>query len=88
MLGVAYKKNVDDMRESPAVRVMELLEGRGAGSPTTIPTCRSRRPIAARERRGLGVPLTAEAIAGADAVLILTDHTAIDYQAWCARRSW
>jgi UDP-N-acetyl-D-glucosamine dehydrogenase len=80
VLGVAYKKDVDDMRESPAVRVMELLEEKGARityHDPYVPVAESHR---AHGKTWKGVPLTDEAIANADLVLVLTDHTAIDYQ--------
>lgn len=79
VLGVAYKKNVDDMRESPALRVMQLLEKKGA-------KIRYHDPYVAEaithdgKARWSSVPLTDEAIADADAVLILTDHQGLDYQ--------
>ena len=46
VLGIAYKKNIDDMRESPAVEIMELLRGRGATCRTATRTCRSSRRCA------------------------------------------
>ncbi|WP_373049172.1 nucleotide sugar dehydrogenase [Vulgatibacter sp.] len=79
VLGVAYKKDVDDMRESPAVRVIELLEGKGAKisyHDPYVPEAESHRS----GKKWQGVALTDEAIANADAVLVLTDHTNVDYQ--------
>lgn len=81
MLGVAYKKNVDDMRESPALRLIELVEERGATVEFhdphihVIPMTREHADLAGRR----SVPLTAEQIATYDAVLIATDHDAVDY---------
>ncbi len=81
VLGVAYKKNVDDMRESPALRLIELLEARGAEvafhDPLVpeIPPTREYTALAGRRSR----PLTGELVAGQDAVLIATDHDAVDY---------
>jgi UDP-N-acetyl-D-glucosamine dehydrogenase len=47
VLGVAYKADISDWRESPAVKVIELLQNAGAASPTTTRTCpRSRRRLA------------------------------------------
>ncbi|MBM6594307.1 nucleotide sugar dehydrogenase [Microvirga pudoricolor] len=81
ILGVAYKKNVDDMRESPSLKLIELIEARGAAVdfhdphvPALPPT---RRHGALTGRRS--VDLTASALAGYDAVLIATDHDAVDY---------
>jgi len=75
-LGVAYKKDVDDPRESPAAEIIELLGQRGARvayHDPLVPRFRS----CGRELEG--VPLGAEALAEADLVLILTDHSAVDY---------
>ena len=81
LLGLAYKKNVDDTRESPALRLIELLEHRGAlvdyhdPHVLRIPPTRHYGPIAGRE----SVTLTAEAVAAYDGVVIVTDHDAVDY---------
>ena len=79
VLGAAYKKDVDDARESPAIRVMELLEEKGAHvvyHDPYLPIVESHRTPG---KAWKGVPLTDEAIANADAVVILTEHTSIDY---------
>jgi UDP-N-acetyl-D-glucosamine dehydrogenase len=77
VLGVAYKKDIDDMRESPALDVMRLLEERGAHVDYHDPWVPSYREDGhARE----GVPLTEEILEQADAVVIVTDHSNIDYQ--------
>jgi UDP-N-acetyl-D-glucosamine dehydrogenase len=79
VLGIAYKKNVDDTRESPAVEIMELLAGRGAQlaySDPHVPVFPKMRA----HRFGLAsVALTPEAIAGYDALVLATDHDAFDY---------
>lgn len=80
VLGVAYKRDVDDVRESPAIRVMELLEEKGAQvvyHDPYVPLATSHRDPA---RVWKGIPLTDAAIENAEAVLILTDHEAIDYE--------
>jgi UDP-N-acetyl-D-glucosamine dehydrogenase len=81
MLGLAYKKNVDDMRESPALTLIELLEGQGAAvsyhDPFIARIKPSREHGALADRRS--VPLTPKRIAAADAVLVVTDHDGIDY---------
>ena len=79
VLGAAYKKDVADARESPAIRVMELLEEKGAHvvyPDPSLPIVESHRTPG---KAWKGVPLTDEAIANADAVVILTEHTSIDY---------
>ena len=77
VLGVAYKKNIDDMRESPALDVIRLLEERGA-------TVDYHDPFVPKFREGdhevSGVALTDEALRQADAVVIVTDHDGVDYQ--------
>lgn len=81
MLGLAYKKNVDDMRESPALILFELLEKEGAKVAYHDPFIPAVKP--SREHGHLtgrrSVPLTAKSLSGADAVLIVTDHDAVDY---------
>ncbi|SLN22813.1 UDP-N-acetyl-D-glucosamine 6-dehydrogenase [Oceanibacterium hippocampi] len=83
LMGVAYKKNVDDMRESPALKLFELLEARGAlvdfHDPFVpqIPETREHPEFAGRT----SVSLTTEALAGYAVALICTDHDDVDYEA-------
>lgn len=81
MLGLAYKKNVDDMRESPALTLIELLEHAGAKVAYHDPFIPAVKP--SREHGNLegrkSVALSPRSIAAADAVLIVTDHDSIDY---------
>ena len=77
VIGVAYKKNIDDIRESPALDVMRLLEERGAQIEYHDPFIASYREDG-HERHG--VELTDELLERADAVVIVTDHAGIDYQ--------
>ena len=76
-LGVAYKKDIDDWRESPALKVLELLERDGAAIDYHDPLVASLQDESGRLRRS--VPLTAGALQSADCVLILTDHSGIDW---------
>jgi UDP-N-acetyl-D-glucosamine dehydrogenase len=79
VLGIAYKKDVDDMRESPAVRIIELLQERGAQVVYHDPFV-PRVPKMRQHRLDMvSVPLTDEALEGADAVVIATDHSTVDY---------
>jgi UDP-N-acetyl-D-glucosamine dehydrogenase len=74
-LGVAYKKNSSDARESPAIRVVQSLAALGAQVETVdghVPV--EQVPTAARQ-----VQLTVDSVRGADAVVVLTDHDDIDY---------
>lgn len=83
ILGIAYKKNVDDMRESPALRLIELIEARGATTKyydpfvPIIPRTREHAQLAGRK----SLSWRAELAGDYDAVLIVTNHDGIDYQA-------
>jgi UDP-N-acetyl-D-glucosamine dehydrogenase len=77
VLGVAYKRDIDDMRESPALDVIRLLEERGAEvsyHDPHVPSYREDGHI--RE----GVALTDEQMENSDVVVIITDHRAVDYR--------
>ncbi|HZF69075.1 MAG TPA: nucleotide sugar dehydrogenase [Gemmatirosa sp.] len=76
VLGIAYKRDIDDMRESPALDVMRLLEQRGAEVAYHDPHVPHFRE---EGHEHTGVALTAEQLQRADAVVIVTDHRAIDW---------
>jgi len=76
LLGLAYKKNTGDARESPAVRVAQLLGAMGADLRAADPHVVEGTAVDGLVTR---VELTAGELAGADAVLLLTDHDAFDY---------
>jgi len=79
MLGIAYKKDVDDMRESPAVEIMERIRASGAELSYSDPHV----PVFPKMREHKfdleSIELTAETIASFDAVVIATDHGKFDY---------
>ena len=77
VLGVAYKRDVDDTRESPALDVMSMLEERGADVVYHDPHVPSFREDG-HER--VSVPFNDGELARADAVVIVTDHSSVDYQ--------
>ncbi len=83
IMGIAYKKNIDDMRESPSLRLIELIEGRGATvhyydpHVSIIPSTRDHASLTGRK----SITLTDAAVASYDVVLIATDHDSVDYQA-------
>jgi UDP-N-acetyl-D-glucosamine dehydrogenase len=80
VLGIAYKKNVDDMRESPAVEMMELLTHRGAIVHYSDPYV-PKFPKMRNYRFDLeSVLLSPRALASYDVVLLATNHDAFDYQ--------
>ncbi len=80
LLGVAYKKDVDDPRESPSFKLMELLLAGGAAlsyNDPHVPRLPKMRHYSMPDMASC--PLTAEYLAAQDAVLIATDHSAYDY---------
>jgi UDP-N-acetyl-D-glucosamine dehydrogenase len=80
VMGVAYKRDIDDMRESPALDVMLLLMKRGANVTYTDP----RVPVLRLD--GLSVESMPESTAAAaDCVVIVTDHSTFDYAALVER---
>lgn len=80
VLGIAYKKDVEDMRESPSVEMMEILQEKGAVVHYADPYV----PVFPRMREHYfdlrSVELTPKSIASYDVVLIATAHTAFDYE--------
>ncbi|MBX3316895.1 MAG: nucleotide sugar dehydrogenase [Phycisphaeraceae bacterium] len=79
VLGIAYKPDIDDIRETPAAEIITLLLERGAVVSYHDPHV-ARFPSMRNYTLDLaGVPLTAEALAHADCVMIVTNHAAVDY---------
>lgn len=80
VLGLAYKKNIDDTRESPAVEIMDLLQAKGAHIDYSDPHV----PVFPRKRDYhfdlQSVTLTPESIASYDCLVLATDHDGFDYQ--------
>jgi len=79
ILGVAYKRDIDDMRESPALSIIEELDSLGASvtyHDPFVPTL----DLEGGGRRLESVPLDDAALTTADCVLIVTDHREVDYQ--------
>jgi UDP-N-acetyl-D-glucosamine dehydrogenase len=77
VLGMAYKRDIDDVRESPALDIHELLEEKGAHVSFNDPYVPNVRLTG--DRVGTSVELTAEWLAAQDCVVIVTDHTVYDY---------
>ena len=73
IVGVAYKKDIDDMRESPALRIMNLLKHKGAKITYHDPNVKNVGPLKSLD-------LTQNTINEQDAIVITTDHTNIDYK--------
>ena len=76
VIGVAYKKDINDIRESPALDVIRLLQRRGAQVSYHDPHVRNLKED---DIDLTSVPLTSETIAAADCVVIVTDHSDVDY---------
>jgi UDP-N-acetyl-D-glucosamine dehydrogenase len=82
VLGVAYKKDVDDLRESPSLKILELLSARGAKLDYNDPYFAEIPKLRHYNFEGMkSVPINAKMLAGYDCVLIATDHTNYDYPA-------
>ncbi len=83
VIGLAYKKNVPDIRESPSLKLIELILERNGTvdyhDPYVAEVPRTREYMALKGRRS--VPLDEQTVRGYDAVLVSTDHDAIDYAA-------
>ena len=81
LLGAAYKKNIDDCRESPALEILELLMERGAEVSFSDPHVRKLHPGRTHQFTQESIKLTPEALAGFDLALLVTDHDDFDYAA-------
>ncbi len=84
ILGIAYKKDVDDNRESPGVKIIDILKQKGAQvsyHDPFVPHCSGMRHYPDLDMES--VPLTAETLRQADLVLLVTDHSVLDYD-WIA----
>jgi len=80
VLGLAYKKNIDDIRESPSIELIEILKHRGAKvdyNDPYIPTTHKQRE---HDLRMKSVPLTPQSLRRYDCVVISTDHDCYDYK--------
>jgi UDP-N-acetyl-D-glucosamine dehydrogenase len=73
VIGLAYKKDIDDIRESPAIKIMDLLNYKGAKIDY-------HDPFVNKFRNLQSIDLTAENIQEYDSLIITTDHSEIDYE--------
>ena len=80
VLGIAYKKDVDDPRESPSVKLMELLQHKGARIAYSDPYFPKFPAMREHQFNLRSMPVTPASLARYDAVLIATNHSAFDYQ--------
>jgi UDP-N-acetyl-D-glucosamine dehydrogenase len=86
ILGVAYKKDIDDLRESPSLRLIQLLRESGARVDYHDPYFPQLHKMRHYDLQMASVELTSQALSSYDAVVIATDHSRIDY-AWVAKNS-
>jgi len=87
VLGIAYKKDVDDQRESPSLKIISLLQEKGARvfyNDPYVPESKGHRDYPGMELKS--VPLTAKMLKNCDAVIISTDHSVYDYD-WIAENA-
>ena len=78
VLGVAYKKDIDDLRESPALKIMELLRNEGAEVKYNDPYIPSVGKGRKYDLQMTSLPL--DRLGEYDCVLIVTDHSSYDYE--------
>ena len=79
VLGLAYKRNVDDTRESPALKIIDLLQQRGAHVDYNDPHVPRMPRLRRYDFRHESVELTEENLRSYDCVIVITDHDAYDY---------
>jgi UDP-N-acetyl-D-glucosamine dehydrogenase len=82
ILGVAYKKDVDDLRESPSLKIMQLLQQQGAQIDYNDPYFAQLHKMRHYNFENMkSVPLSADSLGRYDAAIIATDHSSYDYNA-------
>jgi len=87
VLGIAYKKDIDDQRESPSLKIIDLFRKRGAKvecNDPYVPESSGHREYPGMSMKS--VPLTVKRLQRTDAVIIATDHTAYDYK-WIVKNA-
>jgi len=86
VLGLAYKKDIDDLRESPSVELIELLRKKGAKVDYNDPYIPKTHKQRQHDLKMTSKKISAKMLAGYDAVLISTDHSEYDYK-WIVQKS-
>jgi UDP-N-acetyl-D-glucosamine dehydrogenase len=81
LLGVAYKKDINDVRESPALSIIDRLRAKGANVRYHDPFVTD---LSFEDESLQSVPLTNEELKSSDCVIIVTDHSEIDYKRVCS----
>ena len=87
VVGIAYKKDVDDQRESPSIHLIEMLQERGAKVSYHDPYVPKTHKMREHNLEMESVPLNNETLNAADAVLIATNHSCLDYEKICKEAS-
>ncbi len=80
LLGLAYKKDVDDMRESPAIKIMELFEKEGSEVSYSDPFIKSFPKLRNYKYEKESIKISPESLNQFDLVVITTDHSSFDYE--------
>jgi UDP-N-acetyl-D-glucosamine dehydrogenase len=79
ILGLAYKKDIDDVRESPSIKLIEILKGKGAQVDYNDPYIPMTHKMREHNLKMKSRPLNAKMLRGYDIVMIATDHSCYDY---------
>jgi UDP-N-acetyl-D-glucosamine dehydrogenase len=80
ILGLAYKKDIDDTRESPSLKLIELLTQKGADVDYNDPYIPHTRKMRMYDFKKSSVPLSRDTLKQYDCVVIATDHSCYDYE--------
>ncbi len=80
VVGLAYKKNIDDVRESPSFKIIELLRERGANVSYHDPYVPRTHPMRHHDVKMESLDLTPDTLENIDCAVICTDHDAVDYE--------
>ena len=86
VLGLAYKKDIDDVRESPSIELIELLKEKGAKVDYNDPYIPMTHKMREHDLKMKSKPLSAKMLKGYDIVLISTDHSCYDYK-WIVKNA-
>jgi UDP-N-acetyl-D-glucosamine dehydrogenase len=79
VLGVAYKKNVDDVRESPGIKILQTLQDRGAVVCYSDPYVPILRRMREHDLKLASVEIDTALLSRMDCIIVATDHDAFDY---------
>jgi len=86
VLGLAYKKDIDDVRESPSIELIEILKEKGAKVDYNDPYVPMTHKMREHNLKMRSKPLSAKMLRGYDIVLISTDHSCYDYK-WIVKNA-